>query len=252
MTSDTIGTYLNNNSNFSNQNNINTSQTNALLTVIEDTSNIDIEVLKTVSQTSVFLNDVIDFTITATNIGTTTATQVEILEQLPIGYQYISHVTTAGTYNELSSLWSLSSLDPNQSESLTLTVRVISSEDLLNVAVLNDVNEVDRDLTNNEASAETSVDNCLNIPKGISPNDDGLNDVFEIPCLDLYPENSIKIYNRYGTLIYQAKAYQNDWNGSANRGFPENSGLLPVGTYFYILEISETTQPVIGWVYLNY
>jgi len=252
VTSDTIGTYLNNNSNFSNQNNIDTSQTNALLTVIEDTSNIDIEVLKTVSQTSVFLNDVIDFTITTTNIGTTTATQVEILEQLPIGYQYISHVTTAGTYNELSSLWSLSSLDPNQSESLTLTVRVISSEDLLNVAVLNDVNEVDRDLTNNEASAETSVDNCLNIPKGISPNDDGLNDVFEIPCLDLYPENSIKIYNRYGTLIYQVKAYQNDWNGSANRGFPENSGLLPVGTYFYILEISETIQPVIGWVYLNY
>ncbi|WCO01779.1 DUF7933 domain-containing protein [Psychroserpens ponticola] len=252
VTSDVIGIYLNDDSNFSNQNNINTSQTEATLTVIEDTSNVDIEVLKTVSETSVFLNDDIDFTITATNIGTTTATQIEILESLPIGYQYLSHTATEGSYDITSSIWSLTTLDPNQSESLTLTVRVISSENLLNVAVLNQVNEVDRDETNNEDSAETSVDNCLNIPRGISPNNDGLNDVFVIPCLELYPKNAIKIYNRYGILIYQAKTYKNDWNGRANRGFPENSGRLPVGTYFYILEISEGIEPVIGWVYLNY
>ncbi len=252
ITSDTLGSYLNNNSNFSNQSNIDTTQTEATLNVIEDTSNVDIEVLKSVSETSVHLNDIIDFTITATNIGTTTATQIEILEQLPFGYQYLSHVTTAGTYDELSSMWSLSSLDFNQSESLTLTVRVISSEDLLNIAVLNEVNEVDRDDTNNEASAETSVNNCLKIPQGISPNNDGFNDVLMIPCLELYPENSIKIYNRYGTLVFYNKGYKNNWNGRANRGFPKSSELLPVGTYFYILEISENIKPIIGWVYLNY
>jgi len=252
VTSDIIGIYLNNDTNFSDQNNIDTTQTEATLNVIEDTSNVDIEVLKTASETSVFLNDEIDFTITTTNIGTTTATQIEILENLPSGYQYISHITTQGNYDIMSSIWSLSTLNPNQSESLTITVRVISSEDLLNIAILNQVNEVDRDDSNNEDSAETSVDNCLNIPKGISPNNDGLNDVFVIPCLELYPENSIKIFNRYGTLIFQTKTYKNDWNGRANKGFPENPGLLPVGTYFYILEISETIQPVIGWVYLNY
>ena len=252
VTSGIIGIYLNDDSNFSNQNNIDTTQTEATLIVIEDTSNVDIEVLKTVSEPSVFLNDVIDFTITATNIGTTTASQIEILENLPLGYQYISHTTTQGNYDTVPSIWSLSALNPNQSESLTLTVRVISSEDLLNIAILNQVNEVDRDPTNNDDFAETSVENCLNIPEGISPNDDGLNDVFVIPCLELYPENSIKIYNRYGTLIFQTNAYQNNWNGTANRGFPDSSGLLPVGTYFYILEISEGIEPVIGWVYLNY
>ncbi|WP_456438893.1 DUF7933 domain-containing protein [Psychroserpens sp.] len=252
VTSDIIGIYLNDNSNFSNQNNIDTTQTEDTLIVIEDTSNVDIEVLKTVSETSVFLNDDIGFTITATNIGTTTATQIEILENLPLGYQYIYHTTTQGNYDTVSSIWNLSTLNPNQSESLTLTVRVVSSEDLLNIAILNQVNEVDRDPTNNEDSAETSVNNCLNIPKGVSPNNDGLNDVFVIPCLELYPENSMKIFNRYGTLIFQTKAYQNNWNGRANRGFPENSGLLPVGTYFYILEIYEGIEPVIGWVYLNY
>lgn len=252
VTSDNIGVYLNDDLNFSNQSNIDTTQTEATLTVIEDTSNVDIEVLKTVSETSVFLNDEIDFTITTSNIGTTTATQIEIYESLPIGYQYISHTTTQGTYDTTSSLWTLSFLNPNQSESLTITVRVISPENLLNTASLHQVNEVDRDDTNNDASAETSVDNCLNIPQGISPNNDGLNDVFEIPCLELYPENSIKIYNRYGTLIFQMNAYKNNWDGRANRGFPESSSLLPVGTYFYILEISEATEPILGWVYLNY
>ncbi|MCB0382788.1 MAG: gliding motility-associated C-terminal domain-containing protein, partial [Psychroserpens sp.] len=252
VTSNVIGIYLNDNLNFSDQNNIDTTQTSATLNVVEDTTDVDIEVLKTVSETSVFLNDVIDFTITATNIGTTTANQIEILESLPSGYQYISHTSSFGSFDLMSSIWSLSSLAPNQSESLTLTVRVISSEDLLNVAILNQVNEVDRDETNNEDSAETSVDNCLNIPQGISPNNDGLNELFFIPCLELYPKNSIKIYNRYGTLIFQADNYKNDWDGSANRGFPNHSGLLPVGTYFYVLELSETIAPRVGWIYLNY
>ena len=246
VTSDDIGVYLNNSLNFSNQNNIDTTQTEATLTVIEDTSDVDIEVLKTVSEASVFLNDDVDFTITATNIGTTTATQIEILEHLPAGYQYVSHTTTQGTYDTMSYIWSLSVLNPNQSESLTMTVRVISSENLLNTALLNQVNEVDRDDTNNEDSAETSVDNCLNVPKGISPNNDGLNDVLFIPCLELYPKNSIKIFNRYGTLIFQTDAYENNWDGRANRGFPKSSNILPVGTYFYILEISEAIEPVMG------
>jgi gliding motility-associated-like protein/uncharacterized repeat protein (TIGR01451 family) len=252
ITSDVLGIYLNNDSNFSNQNNIDTTQTEATLTVIEDTSNVDIEVLKTVSEASVFLNDEINFTITITNLGTTTATQIEIFEHLPIGYQYISHTTTQGIYDYGSSLWSLATLSPNQSEDLTLTVGVISSENLLNTAILNHVNEVDRDNTNNEDSAETSVHNCLNIPQGISPNNDGFNDVFEIPCLELYPENSVKIFNRYGTLIFETDNYENNWNGRANRGFPESSSLLPVGTYFYILEIPEAIEPIMGWVYLNY
>lgn len=252
VTSNTLGSYLNDNLNFSNQNNIDTTQTEATLTVIEDTSNVDIEILKSVSESSVLLNEAIDFTITATNLGTTAGTLIEIIESLPIGYEYLSHSTTQGTYDTVSSIWSLPLLNPNQTETLTISVRVISSEDLLNVVILNHVNEVDRDDSNNEDSAETIVNNCLNIPQGFSPNNDGFNDMFTIPCLELYSENTIKIYNRYGTLIYQAESYNNDWNGRANRGFPNDTGLLPVGTYFYVLEISEDIAPKVGWLYLNY
>ncbi len=252
VTSDIYGSYLNNDLDFSDQSNIDTTQVEATLTVVEDTTNVDIEVLKTASETLVSLFDEVTFTITATNIGTTPATGVELFENLPNGFEYLSHDTSFGVYDESSGIWALPSLDPNQSETLTLLVRVISSEDLINTVFLSAVNEVDRDDTNNQDSSEVEVDNCLTVYEGISPNNDGFNDVFFIPCLELYPENSLKIYNRYGTLIYEAENYLNNWDGRANRGFPESNALLPVGTYFYSLEIAEGIKPMVGWVYLNY
>jgi len=62
-----------------------------------------------------------------------------------------------------------------------------------------------------------------------TPNGDGDNDTFYIGNLWKYPDNSIKIYNRYGKMVYSANNYDNSWNGS----YLGND--LPTGTYFYIL-----------------
>ncbi|MBQ0769801.1 MAG: gliding motility-associated C-terminal domain-containing protein, partial [Bizionia sp.] len=59
-------------------------------------------------------------------------------------------------------------------------------------------------------------------------------------------------YNRYGTLVYEAVNYKNQWNGIPNKGFPKSNSLLPVGTYYYVLHIKSLQKPLIGWVYLNY
>ncbi|OUR91221.1 hypothetical protein A9Q87_11110 [Flavobacteriales bacterium 34_180_T64] len=252
VTSNTIGVYPNTNSNFASQNNIDTSQTESTLTVIEDPSNVDIEVLKTVYPEETSLGATVMFTITVTNLGTTTATQIEIYENLPIGYVFSSYSTTLGSYDEISFLWNLTSLAPNQSATLTITAQIISTHDLLNVALLNTVNEIDRDETNNEDSAEVMINNCLEIPNGISPNGDNFNDYLVIPCIENYPTNVIKIFNRLGVQIYQSDNYKNNWDGKPNMGFPETSKLLPVGTYYYILSIKNQPKPIIGWVYLNY
>jgi len=252
VTSNTVGVYLNDNSNFSSQNNINTTQTEATLTVIEDTSNVDIEVLKAVSTEGVSMGDEVDFTISVSNLGTTMASQIEISENLPVGYEYLSHTTTLGNYDPLTGIWSIGGLNPNQSENLVVSVRVISSVELQNTAYLNGLNEVDRDETNNEDSASVTVDNCLKIPQGISPNNDGKNDVLVIPCIALYPQNTLKIFNRLGTQVYEKGSYNNDWNGIANMGFPKSSRTLPTGTYFYILRLSKDLEPIFGWVYINY
>jgi gliding motility-associated-like protein/uncharacterized repeat protein (TIGR01451 family) len=200
----------------------------------------------------VSLGDTVEFTITITNLGTTAGNQIEIYESLPAGYQYISSNSTSGIYDSSSFVWSVGMLNPNQSETLTIEAEVISSNNLLNIAFLQALTETDRNETNNQDTAEVVLDNCLDVPQGISPNDDLKNDFLVIPCIEDYQNNEIKIYNRLGVLIYQSKNYQNDWNGFPNTGFLLTDKRLPVGTYFYILEVNSSQKPLIGWIYLSY
>ncbi len=60
----------------------------------------------------------------------------------------------------------------------------------------------------------------------ISPNGDGMNDVFEIGCLGRGQNrpNQIEIYDRWGKLVYQASNYNNDWGGTDLSGAPLNEG----------------------------
>jgi gliding motility-associated-like protein len=62
-----------------------------------------------------------------------------------------------------------------------------------------------------------------------TPNADGVNDYFFIGNIQKYPDNVLKIYNRYGQVIFTAANYQNDWNGEYQ------GNKIPTGTYFYIL-----------------
>jgi gliding motility-associated-like protein len=89
------------------------------------------------------------------------------------------------------------------------------------------------------------------IPEGFSPNNDGINDYFNIQGLyTVFEKHELIIYNRYGTLIFKGDDTLK-WNGIANLGI--NKGhKVPTGTYFYILKPNDTDfKPIIGWVYLN-
>ena len=83
---------------------------------------------------------------------------------------------------------------------------------------------------------------CL-IPEGISPNNDGYNDSFELKG---YNVQSLKIYNRYGKLVFSTTNYADNWEGQSNEG-----NKLPVGTYFYHMIYDENLEKT-GWVYINY
>ena len=82
---------------------------------------------------------------------------------------------------------------------------------------------------------------CL-IPNVISPNGDGNNDYFLVSCLDQFPDNELRIFNRWGDKVYEIRNYQNDWEGTHNRS------PLPAGTYFYILKLSEDADPIQGFI----
>lgn len=252
VTSNTPGVYVNDANNFSEQNNIDTSQTYATLTVLDDGSDVDIDVQKNVTPLEAHIGDYVTFQIIVTNLGTTQGNAIEILDMFPEGMAFISATTSAGDFNSTSFIWSINALDSNQSETLTIVAQVLSNTNLLNVAALSSLEQPDRDNTNNRDDAEVTVNFCLYIPKGFSPNNDGFNDEFSINCIENYPNNHIKIYNRLGVLVYETENYKNDWNGKPNKGFPTTSQLLPVGTYFYVLDLNNGDTPIVDWVYLNY
>ncbi len=84
----------------------------------------------------------------------------------------------------------------------------------------------------------------LVIPNLFTPNGDGDNEVFEIPGIELYPNASLQIFNRWGNLVYNRDRYQNQWTGANNRGEE-----LPAGTYYYILDLHEgDIVPLNGFV----
>ncbi|PCH77338.1 MAG: hypothetical protein COB98_03560, partial [Flavobacteriaceae bacterium] len=84
----------------------------------------------------------------------------------------------------------------------------------------------------------------------ITPNDDGVNDYLILKNILKFPENSVQIYSRNGTLIYKQLNAQQDWDGYGNIKFRE---LVPRGIYYYIINFKgKNSLNSVGWVYVDY
>lgn len=90
------------------------------------------------------------------------------------------------------------------------------------------------------------------IPEGFSPNGDMINDLFVIRGILRYPKNTFMVFNRWGNKLFEASPYENTWDGKAYQGGVIVGGdELPVGTYFYILNLNDGTPVYKGTIYLN-
>jgi gliding motility-associated-like protein len=86
------------------------------------------------------------------------------------------------------------------------------------------------------------------IPTIITPNNDGKNDAFVIPATCLGDGGGIvelTVFNQYGDLVYHARPYNNDWEGTYN-GQP-----LPAGTYFFELKFNDSDKPKTGFLIIQ-
>lgn len=95
-----------------------------------------------------------------------------------------------------------------------------------------------------------AVEECgIIVPTAFTPDGDLTNDTWILDNIDqIYPENVVSIYNRWGNLIYQSKAGQYEtkpWDGTFN------SEKMPVGSYYFIIEYNdEFTENITGIVTL--
>ncbi len=89
-----------------------------------------------------------------------------------------------------------------------------------------------------DSSIVVRVVEPLNIPNGISPNGDGSNDRWIIKNIELFPEHTIKVFNQWGNLVFEATNYQNDWSGDQ----------LPDATYFYVITLGGNIPDARGYL----
>jgi gliding motility-associated-like protein len=77
----------------------------------------------------------------------------------------------------------------------------------------------------------------ITYPSGFSPNSDGVNDNWLIENIDEFPNCVVEIYNRWGEMLFRSVGYNDKWGGNF-RNKP-----LPVGTYYYIIELNDSRFP---------
>lgn len=89
----------------------------------------------------------------------------------------------------------------------------------------------------------------IHIYNGITPNGDGSNDIWYIDGIQSFPDNKVKIFNRWGNKVWEAEGYDNSkvlWRGQSADNSP-----LPDGTYYYSVELFENNAVIYsasGWV----
>jgi gliding motility-associated-like protein len=93
--------------------------------------------------------------------------------------------------------------------------------------------EEDKDNNNMYAPVRVRRSNRnIQIMNVATPNGDGKNDFLHIQNIDLFPDHTIWVLDKWGKEIYRSSNYQNDW------GFTGSSGtLLPPGNYICLVEI---------------
>ena len=80
------------------------------------------------------------------------------------------------------------------------------------------------------------------IPNTFTPNNDGINDYWEIKYMEDYKQNHVQVFTRTGQLVFESRGIYKAWDGT-KKGKP-----LPVDVYYYIIEPGYGRDPITGYV----
>ncbi|AHM62162.1 hypothetical protein D770_19555 [Flammeovirgaceae bacterium 311] len=94
----------------------------------------------------------------------------------------------------------------------------------------------------------------LIVYQGVSPNQDNSNDYWRIEHIERYPENLVRLYDRFGALVFEQQGYNNTdkiFTGQGNKGLRPGGNELPEGTYYYKISTSANAPELQGYIVLK-
>ena len=210
------------------QNDTNAANDTASSTVVVQAC--DLAVGKTAGNLIPNVGSNVTFTVSLTNFGPNTASNITVSDVLPAGLQYLSHSAGSGSYNSGSGAWTITSLASNANTTLTLTATVTQAGGLTNIAQALSSSPNDSNPTNNTARAGVlgqQVD--LVLGKTVSndrPMGLGSNLVFTIAVTNLGPSTASNV-----VLLDLLPASLGFVSASPSQGgYVAGTGLWTVGT----------------------
>lgn len=83
-----------------------------------------------------------------------------------------------------------------------------------------------------------TVDDSLVVPTGFSPNADGVNDFWELPGIEHYPDAQVEVFNIWGGSVFRSVGAYQPWNGQ------RNGQDLPSANYYFIIDLRAAGEPI--------
>ncbi|SHG81512.1 T9SS type B sorting domain-containing protein, partial [Flagellimonas flava] len=212
---------------------------------------IDLAITKEVNRLTPLVDSEITFTVTLENTTMDRVLDVVVNELVggDTGFEYVSHIASAGDYDPATGIWDIAEMTSEQVITLELTVRVIVPGALQNTATITSSFPIDGVTSNNSASVSVQVNvspcetpgTLCNI---FSPNNgDGINDTLVLVNHQDFPNNNLQVFDRYGNSVFEMQGYDSSWDGT------RSGGDLPKGTYFYVLDLRGDGSEIIkGWI----
>lgn len=183
------------------------------------------------------------YTITITNHGPADAFGIVVSDPVPNGLENVSWESTQNTSGTGNLVDTIEQLKVNENVIYTVNATVSNNHSGALTNVVSYTSDYYVDPVSECTKCTDTNYEFPKIPKGISPNRDGKNDILDLSDFFIA---ELSIFNRYGTKVYSKTAYTNEWKGQSDTG-----EILPTGTYFYSLLLVDG-QVLSGYIQLNY
>jgi gliding motility-associated-like protein/uncharacterized repeat protein (TIGR01451 family) len=205
--------------------------------------------------------EIITYTITVTNTSNFAISNIVINDPLLDNEHYVSGDIDGDNKLDLNEIWIFQgtytvTLDDLLSLGIDYFGNADGDGDIDNTVFVNGTSPNNANVS--ESASEIVLVEFIYIPDGFSPDGDDINEEFEIIGLvEQYPKFTIRIYNRWGNMVYD---YDNNgstdpqwWNGISDGRVTINKGLkVPTGTYYYVIDFNDGIRvPLVDWIYIT-